>query len=187
VRSLIWSSIISLDGYIEDENGGIDWSAPDEEVLAFINDLERPIGTYLYGRRVYETMLYWENPPPNADQPDAVRDFIEIWQAADKIVFSKTLEQVSSVRTRLESAVDPEAIRHLKATSETDLTVGGAELAAQTLRAGLVDELRLFLVPVVLGAGKPALPDRVHLDLQLLDERRFKSGVLYLRYRVLSR
>jgi dihydrofolate reductase len=186
VRRLIYSAITSLDGYVEDASGSIDWGAPDEEVHAFLNDLERPIGIYLYGRRMYETMLYWETAHTIPDQPYVVQDFTEIWQAADKIVYSKTLQAVSSARTRIERDLDPEAIRHLKATAAADITVGGAELAAQAFRAGLVDELRLFLVPVVVGAGKPALPDQIRLDLQLLDERRFKSDVTYLRYGVKS-
>jgi dihydrofolate reductase len=186
VRRLIYSAITSLDGYVEDASGSIDWGAPDEEVHAFVNDLERPIGIYLYGRRMYETMLYWETAHTIPDQPYVVQDFTEIWQAADKIVYSKTLQAVSSARTRIERDLDPEAIRHLKATAAADITVGGAELAAQAFRAGLVDELRLFLVPVVVGAGKPALPDQIRLDLQLLDERRFKSDVTYLRYGVKS-
>jgi dihydrofolate reductase len=186
VRRLIYSAITSLDGYVEDASGSFDWGAPDEEVHAFVNDLERPIGIYLYGRRMYETMLYWETAQMIPDQPYVVQDFTEIWQAADKIVYSKTLQAVSSARTRIERDLDPEAIRHLKATAAADITVGGAELAAQAFRAGLVDELRLFLVPVVVGAGKPALPDQIRLDLQLLDERRFKSDVTYLRYGVKS-
>ncbi len=186
MRRLIYSAITSLDGYVEDASGSIDWGAPDEEVHAFVNDLERPIGIYLYGRRMYETMLYWETAHTIPDQPYVVQDFTEIWQAADKIVYSKTLQAVSSARTRIERDLDPEAIRHLKATAAADITVGGAELAAQAFRAGLVDELRLFLVPVVVGAGKPALPDQIRLDLQLLDERRFKSDVTYLRYGVKS-
>ncbi len=186
MRRLIYSAITSLDGYVEDASGSFDWGAPDEEVHAFVNDLERPIGIYLYGRRMYETMLYWETAQTIPDQPYVVQDFTEIWQAADKIVYSKTLQAVSSARTRIERDLDPEAIRHLKATAAADITVGGAELAAQAFRAGLVDELRLFLVPVVVGAGKPALPDQIRLDLQLLDERRFKSDVTYLRYGVKS-
>jgi dihydrofolate reductase len=186
VRRLIYSAITSLDGYVEDASGSFDWGAPDEEVHAFVNDLERPIGIYLYGRRMYETMLYWETAQTIPDQPYVVQDFTEIWQAADKIVYSKTLQAVSSARTRIERDLDPKAIRHLKATAAADITVGGAELAAQAFRAGLVDELRLFLVPVVVGAGKPALPDQIRLDLQLLDERRFKSDVTYLRYGVKS-
>jgi dihydrofolate reductase len=186
VTELIYSAITSLDGYVEDAGGNFDWAAPDQEVLAFVNDLERSVGTYLYGRRMYETMLYWESAHTIPDQPDLVRDFTEIWQAADKIVYSKTLQAVSSGRTRIERDFDFEAVRHLKAEAGADITVGGADLAAQAFAAGLVDELHLFLVPVVVGAGKLALPHHIHLDLQLLDERRFKSDVVYLRYSVTS-
>jgi dihydrofolate reductase len=186
VAKLIYAPIGSLDGYIEDEDGRFGWAMPDDEVYSFVNDLIRPIGTYLYGRRMYETMLFWETAHNVPDQPYVIQDFSEIWQAADKIVYSKSLDAVSSARTRIERDLDPEAIRHLKATAAADITVGGAELAAQAFRAGLVDELRLFLVPVVVGAGKPALPDQIRLDLQLLDERRFKSDVTYLRYGVKS-
>ena len=166
-----------------DEEGNFDWSAPDEEVHRFVNDLERPVGTYLYGRRMYEVMSSWETAPVDADQPAFMRDFAQIWQAADKIVYSKTLETVSTARTRLERDLDPEAIRVLKATAVRDISVGGPELAAQAIEAGLVDELQLFVTPVVLGGGKQSLPDSVRLRLALLDERRFDSGVVYLRYR----
>lgn len=186
LTELIYSAITSLDGYVEDARGNFDWAAPDQEVLAFVNDLARSVGTYLYGRRMYETMLYWESAHTIPDQPDLVRDFTEIWQAADKIVYSKTLQAVSSGRTRIERDFDFEAVRHLKAEAGADITVGGADLAAQAFAAGLVDELHLFLVPVVFGAGKSALPHHIHLDLQLLDERRFKSDVVYLRYSVTS-
>jgi dihydrofolate reductase len=177
---LIYSAIASLDGYIEDEHGKFDWAAPDEEVHAFINDLEGPVGTYLYGRRMYETMVFWETAE---DENPVIRDFAEIWRAADKIVYSKTLESVSSARTRIERDFDPEAVRRLKETSQTEVSVGGAELAAEAIRAGLVDEYRLFLVPFLVGGGKRALPDGVRLDLELLDEHRFDSGVVYVRYR----
>jgi dihydrofolate reductase len=186
VTKLIYSAITSLDGYVEDANGGFDWAAPDEEMLTFVNDLERSVGIYLYGRRMYETMLYWESAHTIPNQPDVVQDFAETWQAADKIVYSKTVPAPSSRRTRVEGDFDPKAIRHLKATAGADITVGGAALAAQAFRAGLVDELQLFIVPVLIGAGKSALPHHVLLDLQLLDERRFSSGVVYLRYRVKS-
>jgi dihydrofolate reductase len=184
VRKLIYSAITSVDGFVEDVSGSIDWGAPDAEVHGFINDLERPIGIYLYGRRMYETMLYWETAHTVPNQPYVVQDFTEIWQAADKVVYSKTLETAFSARTRIERDLDPEAICQLKAAAAADITVGGAELAAQAIRAVLVDELRLFLVPVVVGGGKPALPNDIRLDLQLLDERRFRSGVTYLRYSV---
>jgi dihydrofolate reductase len=183
VAKLIYSTIASLDGYIEDEDGNFDWSAPDEEVHTFVNDLERPVGTHLYGRRMYEVMVYWETAHLLADQPPHAQDFAEIWQAADKIVYSKTLEAVSSARTRIERDFDPEAVRKMKAAAGRDLTVGGPDLAAQALEAGLVDELHLFVAPVVVGGGKQSLPDNVRLELELLDECRFGSGVVHLRYR----
>ena len=183
MAKLIYSVIASLDGYIEDENGNFDWAAPDEEVHGFVNDLERPAGTYLYGRQMYETMVYWETAHTLSDQSPAVRDFADIWQAADKIVYSKTLETVSSARTRIERDFDPEAIRRMKAASSRDITVGGPDLAAQAIKAGLLDELQLFLVPMVVGGGKRALPANVRLNLELLDERRFGNGVVFLHYR----
>jgi dihydrofolate reductase len=181
MATLRYTVIASLDGYVEDAQGTFDWAAPDEEVHAFVNDLERPVGTYLYGRRMYETMVFWESPPDLAAPPH-VKDFAEIWQAADKIVYSKTLEAVASARTRVERAFDPDAVRQLKATASLDLTVGGAELAAQAIEAGLVDEYQLLLVPVIVGGGKRALPDDVRVNLELLDERRFRNGTVYLRY-----
>ena len=181
---LIYSAIASLDGYVADADGNFDWAQPDEEVHAFVNDLERPVGTYLYGRRMYEVMVFWETAHALEGQPPLVQDFAEIWQAADKIVYSKTLETVSSARTRIERGFDPEAVRQLKAAAERDLTVGGPDLAGQALAAGLVDECQFFLVPVVVGGGKRFLPDNLRLRLQLLDERRFGSGVVYLRYRM---
>jgi dihydrofolate reductase len=183
VSKLLYISIASLDGYIEDEDGKFDWAAPDEEVHRFVNDLERPVGTHLYGRRMYETMVYWERPPELAAQPAVVQDYAQIWQAADKIVYSRSLQTVSSAGTRIERAFDPEAIRQLKAASDHDLTIGGAELAAQAIEAGLVDEYHLLLVPVVVGGGKRSLPGNMRLSLDLLDERRFRNGTVYLRYR----
>jgi dihydrofolate reductase len=178
--SLIYSAIASLDGYIEDEQGNFDWAAPDEEVFAFVNDLERPFGTHLYGRRTYETMVSWETD----DDPAAVtRDFAEIWRGAEKIVYSRTLQTVSSERTRIEREFDTAAIKALKESSRSDITIGGAELAGQAIAEGLVDECHLFLGPVLVGGGKRALPAGVHAELELLDERRFRSGVVYLRYR----
>jgi dihydrofolate reductase len=184
MAKLIYSAITSLDGYVADEHGNFDWSAPDEEVHAFVNDLERPVGTYLYGRRMYDVMRSWETAPTSGDESAAVRDFAGIWQAADKIVYSRTLEAVSSAKTRLERDFDPEAVRQLKASADRDLSVGGPELAAQALAAGLVDEIHLFLNPVLVGGGNPALPDGVPAQLELLDERRFGSGVVHLHYRV---
>jgi len=179
---LHYTVIASLDGYVEDAEGTFDWAAPDEEVHAFVNDLERPVGTHLYGRRMYETMVFWESPPDLASQPAHVQDYAEIWQVADKIVYSKTLETATSARTRIERDFDPEVVRQLKATASHDLTVGGSELAAQAIEAGLVDEYHLLLVPVVVGGGKRALPDDVRVNLELLDERRFRNGTVYLRY-----
>ncbi len=180
---LIYTAITSLDGYIEDAEGKFDWAAPDEEVHAFVNDLVRPVGTYLLGRRMYETMVFWERPPDLAAQPPVVQDFAEIWQRAEKIVYSKTLQTASSARTRIEREFDPEAARQMKATAVHDITVGGPELAAQAIEAGLVDEYHLFLAPVVVGGGKRSLPDDVRVNLELLDERRFRNGTVYLHYR----
>jgi dihydrofolate reductase len=180
---LIYSAIASLDGYVADESGSFDWAAPDEQVHAFVNDLMRPVGTHLYGRRLYELMAPWETDPTLAEQSPVMRDFAELWQAADKIVYSTTLATPSTARTRIERAFDPEAVRELKARADRDLLVGGPELAAQAFAAGLVDECRLFLVPVIVGGGKRALPDHVRLRLELHDERRFDSGVVHLGYR----
>ena len=183
MAKLIYSAITSLDGYVADQDGNFDWAAPDEEVHSFVNGLERPVGTYLYGRRIYEVMVYWETAHTLPDQQPAVEDFAEIWQAADKIVYSKRLETVSSARTRIERDFDPEAIGQLKASAERDISVGGPDLAAQAIKAGLVDEYHLFLTPIVVGGGKPSLPDNVRVKLELLDERRFRSGVVHLHYR----
>jgi dihydrofolate reductase len=179
---LIYSGITSLDGYVADEDGGFDWSVPDEEVHTFVNDLERPVGTYLYGRRMYEVMAAWETLPL-AGQPPLMADFATIWRAADKVVYSRTLDSVSTARTRIEREFDPEAVRQLKTSAAADLSVGGPELAAQAIRAGLVDEWWLLVSPVVVGGGKQFLPDDVRLNLELLDERRFGNGVVHLRYR----
>lgn len=181
---LIYQAIASLDGYVEDQAGNFDWAAPDGEVHAFVNDLERPICTYLYGRRMYETMRFWETVSAADDQPAVSRDFAEIWRAAEKVVYSRNLQTVSSARTRIERNLDPDAVRRLKETSKADITIGGAELAGQALALGLVDECHLFLGPIVVGGGKHALPDNVRAQLELLDERRFRNGVVYLRYRV---
>ena len=179
---LIYSAIASLDGYVADQDGNFDWAVPDEEVHAFINDIERPIGTYLYGRRMYEVMVSWEIDPTLADQSPVMRDFAQIWQAADKIVYSKTLQAVSTARTRIERGFDPEAIRQIKARAGRDVIVGGPDLAAQAIEAELVDELHLFVVPIVVGGGKQSLPNDVRLKPELLDERRFANGMVYLRY-----
>jgi dihydrofolate reductase len=180
---LIYTAITSLDGYIEDENGNFDWAEPDDEVHAFVNDAERPVGTYLYGRRMYEVMAVWETDTALADESPLMRDFAELWRAADKVVYSRTLETVSTARTRIERDFDPEAVRCMKASAGRDLSVSGPELAAQAFKAGLVDECRLYITPVVVGGGKPSLPDHARMKLELLDERRFDSGVVHLRYR----
>jgi dihydrofolate reductase len=183
MAKLIYSAITSLDGYVEDEDGKFDWAVPDEEVHAFVNSLERSVGTYLYGRRMYEVMVGWETAHTRADQPLFMQDFAEIWQAADKIVYSKTLETVSSARTRIERDFDPEAVRQMKARAGRDITVGGPDLAAQATKAGLVDEWHLLVTPIVVGGGKRALTNNVRVKLELLDERRFGSGVVHLHYR----
>jgi dihydrofolate reductase len=184
VARLIYSAIASLDGYVADEGGSFDWATPDPEVFAFVNDLERPIGTYLYGRGMYEVMAFWEDPDVATGQPAFVQEFADIWRSTDKIVYSSSLEAVSTARTFLEHTFVAEAIRQRKARAGRDLTVGGPILAGQALEAGLVDECRLFVTPVVVGGGKPALPRGRRLNLQLLDEHRFGNGVVYLRYRV---
>ena len=186
MAKLIYSAITSLDGYVADENGNFDWAAPDEEVHSFVNDLERPIGTYLYGRRMYEVMRAWETMDTGPEQPPVVKDFAKIWQAADKIVYSRTLETASSARTRIERDFGPEAVRQLKASARRDLTVGGPDLAAQAIKAGLIDEYQLLVTPVVVGGGKRSLPDGIRLKLELMDERRFGSGVVHLHYRIIG-
>jgi dihydrofolate reductase len=183
MAKLIYSAITSLDGYVADEEGEFDWAEPDEEVHSFVNDLYRSVGTELYGRRMYEVLVAWETVELG-DQPAYIQDFAQIWRAADKIVYSRTLDAASSARTRIERDFDPEAIRELKATAEHDLSVGGPDLAAQALKAGLVDELHLIVAPVVVGGGKQSLPDNVRLKLGLLDERRFDNGMVHLRYRI---
>src|ERR1700749_3515304 len=184
MAKLIYSAIASLDGYVEDDQGTFGWAAPDDEVHAFVNELERPIGTYLYGRRMYETMVFWETVTPPPDESAAFRDYVGIWRAAEKIVYSRTLQTPSSARTRIEREFDPEAVRRLKLSAAADITVGGGDLAGQAIAAGLVDECHLFLCPIVVGGGKRVLPDDVHAHLELLDERRFESGVVHLHYRV---
>jgi dihydrofolate reductase len=183
MANLIYSAITSLDGFVADENGNFDWAAPDEEVHRFVNDLERPVGTYLYGRRLYETMVYWETAHTLPDQPPFIQDFAGIWQAADKIVYSKTLEMVSSAKTRIERDFDPDAVRQMKAAADRDISVGGPDLATQAIKAGLVDEYHLFLTPIIVGGGQQSLPDNVRLELELLEERRFGNGVVHLHYR----
>ena len=179
---LIYSALSSLDGYIEDANGNFDWAAPDEEVHQFVNDLERLAGTHLYGRRMYETLMVWETDPALAAESPLLRDFAEIWQAADKIVYSKTLEAASTRKTQIERVFDPQAIRQLKESAQQDILIGGPELAAHAFRSGLIDELHLFLTPIIVGGGKQSLPGNVRLELELLDERRFGNGTVFLRY-----
>ena len=187
MAKLTYTAITSLDGYVADEQGDFDWSAPDEEVHAFVNDLERPVGTYLYGRRLYEVMVAWETVQAQPGQTPASRDYAELWQAADKVVYSRTLAAVASTKTRLERDFDPDAVRRLTEQASRDVSVGGPELAAAAFRAGLVDEVRLFVNPVLVGGGTQALPDGVRLDLALLDDHRFGNGVIYLGYRVTGR
>ena len=184
MAKLICTALTSLDGYIADEHGNFDWGAPDSDVHAFINDQERPIGTYLYGRRLYEVMVFWETALAQPNQPPVVLDYAKLWQAADKVVYSTTLETVSSARTRIERTFDANSVRAMKDAADRDLSIGGPALAAHAFRAGLVDEVRLFVSPLIIGGGTPLLPDRLRLNLQLLDERRFDNGVVYLRYGV---
>lgn len=181
---LIFTTICSLDGYISDASGGFDWSAPDPEVHAFVNDLERGIGTYLYGRRLYEVMVYWETTPTDDPVGDVEHDYARIWQGADKVVYSRTLEEVSSRRTTLERDFDPAAVARLVASAERDVGIGGAGLAGEALRAGVVDEVQVFVAPAIVGGGTRNLPDGVRLDLDLLDSRRFAGGTTYARYAV---
>jgi dihydrofolate reductase len=180
---LIYAAITSLDGYVSGEEGGFDWAAPDEEVHSFVNELERPVGTYLYGRRMYEVMRFWEDPEDLAEASTHIRDYAGIWQAADKVVYSRTLEGATTRRTRIEREFDPPPVREMKDTSDADLSVGGSGLAAEALRAGVVDELHQFVNPVIVGGGAGWLPDGIRLKLELLDEHRFSGGVVYLRYR----
>ena len=184
MAKLIYSPIASADGYVEDREGKFDWGAPDDEVHAFVNVLERPIGTYLYGRRMYETMVFWETVRTGGDEAAVPRDFAEIWRAAEKIVYSRTLRMPSSGRTKIERDFDPAAVRRLKESLARDISIGGAELAGEAMAAGLVDECHLFLAPVIVGGGKRALPDDVRAQLELLAERRFRSGFVLLRYRL---
>jgi dihydrofolate reductase len=183
MAKLIYSMLASLDGYVEDLSGNFDWAAPDAEVHAFVNELERSVGTHLYGRRMYETMRFWEHPPELESAPAHIQEYAAIWQAADKVVYSRTLQEVSSTRTRIEREFDADAVRRLKAEAAGDVSVGGPGLAGEAIAAGLVDEYHLFFVPVLIGGGKRALPDDVRADLELVDEQRFGNGTVYLRYR----
>ncbi len=184
MAKLVYLTNVSLDGYIEDEHGSFNWTDPDDEVFAFITDLVRPVDTYLYGRRLYETMAVWESDPALAAESTLAADFAEAWQDADKVVYSTTLAAASTARTRLERTFDPAEVRALKASAAGVLLVGGANLAGQAIRAGLVDECQLLIRPVLVGGGKPALPSGTRAHLELLEERRFGSGVVYLRYRI---
>lgn len=184
MAKLIYGGITSLDGYVNDENGNFDWSEPDAEVHAFVNELERPVGTYLYGRRLYEVMSVWDSWPVEGE-PDEIRDYAKIWRAANKVVYSTTLEDVASARTRIEREFDPGAVRELKRTADRDIGIGGSELGAQAIRAGLVDEYYLLVSPIAVGGGTPFLPHGVNVPLELVAERRFGNGVVYLRYRAI--
>ena len=184
MAKLIYSSLTSLDGFVADAEGNFDWAAPDEEVHTFVNDRERTIGTHLYGRRMYDVLVAWESPGIAEGQPAFIADYADIWRGADKVVYSKTLERPASARTRIEREFDPEAVRRMKQDAGRDLGIGGPGLAAQALRAGLVDELLLVVSPVVVGTGNPALPSDVPLTLDLLDEGRFANGTVHLSYRV---
>jgi dihydrofolate reductase len=183
MAKLTYLMITSLDGYVADEHGKFDWGEPDEEVHSLVNELERPVGTYLLGRRMYEVLVFWEDLELEG-QSTAIREFAALWKAADKIVYSRTLEEVSSARTRIEREFDPDAVRRLKAESDRDLSIGGPELATDAFRAGLIDEYQVILAPVVVGGGTQALPDDLRVELDLLDERRFGNGMVHLRYGV---
>lgn len=184
MAKLIYAAISSLDGYVADSEGNFDWSMPSEEVHRFVNNLERRIGTYLYGRRMYEVMRYWETASTGNGEPSAGQEFAKMWQANDKIIYSRSLENVSTARTKLEREFDPAVIRRMKADASRDIAVSGPTIAGQAMKLGLVDECHLFLSPIVVGGGTPALPDNVRIQLELLDERRFGNGVVHLHYRV---
>ena len=186
MAKLIYVTNVSLDGFIEDDQGAFDWTEPDDQQFAFITDLVRPIGTWLYGRRLYEAMAVWETDPTLASQSALSADFAHVWQAGDKVVYSTTLDAVSTAKSRLERRFDPDAVREMKAAAGRDLTVGGANLAAQAFREGLIDECHLFVSPVILGRGKPSLPSDLRIQLELLDERRFANGIVYVRHRIKS-
>ena len=183
MAKLIYITNVSLDGFIEDAGGSLDWTDPDDEVFAFITDLIRPVGTWLYGRRLYEMMAVWETDAALAAQSELMADFAKAWQAGDKVVYSTTLRAVSTARSRIERSFDPDSVRDMKRSVADDMTVGGANLAAHAFKGGLVDECHLFIHPVVVGGGKPALPRDARAELQLMDERRFANGIVYLRYR----
>jgi dihydrofolate reductase len=182
VARLMYSMLMSLDGYVVDEHGNFDWAVPDDEVHRFINDLVRPVGTYLYGRRLYEVMVAWETLHTVADQPAAMLDFAEIWQAAEKVVYSRTLTSVSSARTRIEREFNPETVREMKSLTGADMEIGGPDLAAKAFSHGLIDDCHLFIAPVLVGSGKRGLPEGIHINLELMNERRFGNGMVYLHY-----
>lgn len=184
MAKLIYVANVSLDGYIEDEHGSFDWTAPDDELFAFVTDLVRPVGTYLYGRRLYDTMAVWETDRALAAQSELMADFANVWQAADKVVYSTSLDAVSTAKTRLERHFDPASVREMKASATSDLSVGGAELAGQALEAELADECHLLVRPILIGGGKPALPSGTRSELELLDVNRFSNGAVYVRYRI---
>ncbi len=186
MAELIYATNVSLDGYIEDEGGAFDFGPLDDDMFASYTDLLRSVGTFLYGRRLYEAMAVWETNAALAAQSDLMADFATAWQAANKVVYSTTLAAVPTAKTRLEHGFDPASVRDMKASATSDLTVGGAHLAAQAFKAGLVDECQLFVWPVIIGGGKPALSSGTRHDLELLDERQFGNGVLHLRYRIRS-
>jgi dihydrofolate reductase len=187
VAKLIYSTIASLDGYVADQSGSFDWAAPDEEVHKFVNNLERRVGTYLYGRRMYEVLAAWETPETFDDPSPVILDYAQIWQGADKVVYSRTLESAATARTRIERDFELDAIGERKASADRDISVGGPELAAQAIRAGLVDEYHVFLAPIIVGGGTRSLPDDAWVELELVDERRFASGFVYLHYQVTAR
>ncbi|MEV7646615.1 dihydrofolate reductase family protein [Arthrobacter sp. NPDC089319] len=184
MAKLLYTAIMSLDGYIADQNGNFDWSMPDEEVHSFVNDLEDRVGTYLLGRRMYEVMVFWETVPTGGDVAPVEREFAESWLRKDKVVYSRTLDKASSARTRIEREFDPDLVRRMKNEAAEDLSISGPELASHAFSAGLVDECRFFVSPIVVGGGKRFLAEDMKVDLELLDERRFGNGVVYLRYRV---
>ena len=186
MAKLVYVTNVSLDGFIEDAHGSFDWTAPSDEVFTFITDLVRPVGTYVYGRRMHETMAVWETDPTLAAQSQLMADFANVWQAADKIVYSTTLDAVSTANTRLERRFDPDSVRDMKTSAASDLTVGGPTIAAHAFDAGLIDECQLFIHPMLVGQGKPAFPSDARNQLELLEEHRFTNGVVNLRYRVQS-
>jgi dihydrofolate reductase len=183
MANLIFVANTSLDGFTEDKDGKFDWTEPGDDYFKFVTDIVRSTRTHLYGRRMYEAMMVWETDPNLAAVSALMRDFAETWQAANKIVYSRTLEAIATRNTQLEQTFEPEAIRQLKATSGHDILIGGPELAAHAFRAGLIDEYHLFIIPILVGGGKSALPDNTRMELELLAERRFNNGTVYLRYR----